>query len=168
MTRSPSDMENELPATALGILRVLMTTQSQVDSFSDQIIEAVKSGEVNSLEILIQLRAFERASERIIKETKDNYLKEANAYPEASFDFHGATVTKADTRTSYDYSACNDPVWGRLKSVAEASDNQLKERELFLKSIKNPITIVDESTGEIVNLLPPKVARIAGLKISIK
>lgn len=145
-----------------------MTTQTQVDNFSDQVIESVKSGEANSLEILVQLKAFEKASERILKEIKDNLLTEAGKHPGDKFEFAGAEITKADTFTKYDYSACGDPQWQRFNHEAEAATKWLKEREAFLKAVKAPFSLLDEGTGEVSQILPPKVTRIQGLKVSIK
>lgn len=159
---------DNLSTTATGMIRLLMTTQAQVDTFSDQVIESVKAGEVNPLEILVQLKAFEKASERIIKEIKDNLLTEAEKHPEEKFSFAGADITKADVYTKYDYSVCKDPAYDHLVKIQAQTNEQIKERETFLKGLKTPLTTVDEGSGELITLSPPAIKRTPGLKVSIK
>ncbi len=157
-----------LPTTANGVLSLLASTSTQIDVFSDQVIQSVKQGEESPLKVLIQLKAFERCSERIQKEIKENYMTEADKYPGTTFEFLGNQVQKVDTYTKYDYSACNDPEWNRLSKEVETLQIKLKEREVFLKTNKASFSLLDDSTGEVVVIHPPKVNRSAGLKISIR
>lgn len=159
---------NDLPSSAIGAARMLPTTQTQIDVFSDNVIESVHNGEANPLEVLIILKAFEKAQERIIKEIRENFVNEASKYPESSFEFMGAKIEKAELGTKYDYSVCNDPVHAQRLSIVESASEQLKERETFLKTLKQPITIVDESSGEIVTIQPPLKKSTTGLKVSIR
>jgi len=159
---------NELPTTAIGALRLFASTQTSVDVFSDQIIESVKNGEVNPLEVLIQLRAFEKVSERVIKEILPNSLKEAGNYPGSAFEFNGNKIEKAELGTRYNYNVCNDPVYNRLKKVTEESLKELRARETFLKSINGSETVVDKDTGEFTTINAPLKTSTYGLKVTIR
>ncbi len=159
---------NELPETANGVLGLLASTSTQIDVFSDQVIDSVKHGNESPLKVLIQLKAFERCSDRIQKEIKENYMTEADKYPGTAFEFLGNQIQKVDTYTKYDYSVCNDPRWNELTALRVILEIQLKEREQFLKAVNATFNILDEVTGEVVQINPPKVNRTAGLKISIK
>src|SRR5687768_15208997 len=114
---------SDLPNSAIGTLRLFATTQTQVDVFSDQLIESVKNGEVNPIEILVQLKAFEKVSERVIKEIKANVMSEAGKYPGSSFEFHGNKIEKSELGTKYNYDACNDPTYKRLLNDAIEANN---------------------------------------------
>jgi hypothetical protein len=159
---------NEAPTSALGTLMLMPSTQTQVDVFSDMIIQSVKEGEINPIELLVQLKALEKATERIVKEIKENVLTEASKYPGNSFDFKGNKIERAELGTKYDYSKCNDPIWENLDSKASAASNDKKDRETFLKAIKDKETIVDPNTGEVVTIYPPLKTSTTGLKVSIK
>lgn len=159
---------NELPSTALGAARMLPTTQTQIDVFSDQVIEAVRNGEANPIEVLVILKAFEKAQERILKEIRENYVNEASKYPETSFEFNGAKIEKAELGTKYDYSVCGDTVFERLEVDAIKANADLKERQEFLKAIKYETTMVDKLTGEIVTVRPPIKKSTSGLKVTIR
>lgn len=151
---------SDLPTTAMGALRLLASTQSQIDNFSDQLIQDVKSGEVNPLELILQLKAMEKVTERVKKEIHENVMTAADKYPGTVFEFMGNKVEKAELGTKYLYETCNDLTYNRLSK-------ELKERTEFLKAVKAPTTIVDESTGETWTILPPKKQSSTGLKITI-
>lgn len=161
-------MIDQLPNSAIGTLRLFATTQTQVDVFSDQLIESVKNGEANPIEVLVMLKAFEKVSDRVLKEIRYNAVTEANKYQGPSFEWNGNKIEKSELGVKYDYSICNDPVYNQRQQISAESDKQLKERESFLKSLKEPITIVDEGSGEIVTIRPPLKTSTTGLKVSIK
>jgi len=157
-----------LPATPKEMLMLMASTSTQIDVFSDGVIESVKMGEINPLTVLVQLRAMEKATERILKEIKDNLLTEAGKYPEKEFNYHGNKITKAEHGTKYDYSNCGDPVYSRLEDMAKSANEQLKERAEFLKAVKAPFSLLDEGTGEVHLILPPTKKSVSGLNVAIK
>ncbi len=163
-----SDMENYLPSTAIDLLRLGATSQAQIDSFSDQLIQSVKNGEANPLEVLVQLKAFEKVSNRVIKETKEEQMKEAEKWAEKEFNQYGATISKAPVKTEYDYGVCQDYIYLDLFNKANEANAKLKERQEFLKALHAPMTVVNDDTGEVSKIYPPAKKQTDGLKISIK
>jgi hypothetical protein len=159
---------SELPSSAIGATRMLPTTQTQIDVFSDQIIESVRQGEANPIEVLVMFKAFEKAQERILNEIRENYITEANKYPEKSFEFNGTKIEKAELGTAYNYAVCNDTVLERLDADFNAAKQLLDNRKKFLQSLKEPLTVVDEVTGEVVKINPPVKKSTSGLKVFIK
>ena len=159
---------DEIPTSAIGTLRLLATTQVQVDVFSDALIESVKSGECNPIEVLIQLRAIAKVSERVLKEINPNLMSEAGKHPGSSFEFNGNKIEKAELGTKYNYETCNDPVYKRLTAEANTVISKVKEREAFLKTLQGQMTIVDDSTGEVATLSPVLKTSTYGLKVTIK
>lgn len=159
---------NEGPTTALGAARMLPTTQTQIDVFSDQVIESVRQGEANPIEVLVIMKAFEKAQERILKEIREHYVNEASKYPENSFEFNGTKIEKAELGTMYNYAVCNDTVLERLECDFNTVKALLDERKNFLQALKQPLTVVDELTGEVVKINPPVKKSTSGLKVFIK
>lgn len=152
---------SDLPDTAMETLRLLPSTQHEIDRFSDMLIQAVKDGEVSALEILVQFTAMDKVMERIKKETKQEALKEADLHPERTFSFMGNQVEKAEVGVRYDYDGTGDKEYLRLKEAVKA-------KEVFLKSLTAPISIVDKDSGEVVGISPPKKNGSTGLKISLR
>lgn len=159
---------NELPDNALSTLRLLASTQMEVDAFSDQLIQSVKSGATNPLEILVMLRAFEKVSERVIKEIMCNVLTEADKYPGQSFEYRGNKIEKAEVGVKYDYDACGDTVYEQRQSALKAAEALVKERTDFLRALKQPMTVVDEDNGEVVTIRPPLKKATQSVKVSIR
>ena len=160
-------MEN-LPQSPTELLTLMASTSTQIDVFSDGVIQDVQAGNINPLAVLIQLRAMERASERILKEIKDNLLREADKYPTNEFEYMGNKIIKAEHGTKYDYSNCGDPVYEQRLKIAKEATEQLKERENFLKAVKAPFSLLDEGTGEVATITPPTKKSTSGLNVSIK
>lgn len=77
-------------------------------------------------------------------------------------------VTQKETGVSFDLSICNDPVFKKLSDELTDVTLRYKERETFLKSISKPMTIVDEETGDIIEIKPPIRKGKLGLALSIK
>ncbi len=159
---------NELPNNALGVFRLFEISRTGIDVFSDQLIQSVQEGEVNPLELKAMIKSLEMILERTDKSTKDNQLRAADLFPGSEFEAYGVKFVKADVYTKYDYSVCNDPIYNQRLKIANEATEQLKERETFLKAVKASFSLLDESTGEVVQIHPPKVNRTAGLKLTIK
>lgn len=158
---------NTLPDHATGVLSQFATTSTQIDVFSDQVIESVKSGEADVIDVLIKLRAFERASERILKEIKDELLTAAERYPGNSFEYNGNKIEKAELGTKYDFAVCGDTEWEQFKQQEEQWAVRRKEREALLKAMVKPQNIVDDN-GELITINPPTKKSTTGLKVTIK
>lgn len=157
-----------LPQTSTELLTLMASTSTQIDVFSDGIIESVQRGEINPLTVLIQLRAMERASGRILKEIHENIMREADKYPGNEFEFMGNKMTKAEHGTRYDFSNCGDPVYNQRYKLSKEVSEQLKERENFLKAVKAPFSLLDEGTGEVSIISPPTKKSTSGLNVSIR
>lgn len=158
---------DQMPTTALGALKLMASTQSQVDVFSDQLINAVKYEGANPLEILIQLRAFEKVSGRVIKEIMENAVTQIDRY-NGKTELLGNVLERGETGIKYNFEHCGDYVWEQRKSISEAADRQLKEREEFLKALKEPIQILVEETGELQTVRPPLRTSTTSVKVTIK
>lgn len=161
-------MENQLPQTATEYLTLAPNTQTTIDLFSDSVIQAVQAGEINPLTVLIQLRAMEKASGRILKEIHENVMREADKYPTNEFEYAGNKLTKSEHGIRYDFSNCGDSVYAQRLKIAQEASEQLKEQESFLKALKAPITIVDEGSGEVATISPPTKKSQSGLNVSIR
>jgi hypothetical protein len=55
-----------------------------------------------------------------------------------------------------------------LTTQIEALKSTLKDRETFLKSIKAPMQMIDENSGEVYTIYPPKKTSSTTLKVTFK
>jgi hypothetical protein len=158
----------ELPDNPLSALTLMPSTAAEVARFSKGIIEAVKEGRDNPIKILVMLRALEAVSEMVREEIDENIGREADNYSEKKFEAFGALVEKTDVYTKYNYDTSHDIEWEQLNSEFETIKRRKTERETFLKSLKEPLTLVNPDTGEVYNIRPPFKKSKAGVKVYIK
>lgn len=153
------------PSNPMSALRIMPSTAEQVGRFAKGIIESVQNGDSNPLEVLVLLRALEAVSETVRDSIRQNVLNAANRYSERSIELFGARIEKAEVGVSYDYTTSSDPVWERFKVEEQTAAARRKERETFLRSLKEPLTVVDETTGEVSQIRPPIKRSSAGVKV---
>lgn len=156
------------PSSPRELLTLMASTSTQIDVFSDGVIESVQNGEINPLSVLIQLKAMEKATERILKEIKANLLAEAAKYTGNEFEYMGNKITKAEHGTKYDYSNCGDPDLKIFEDQKAILEKGIKERQEFLKALKAPLNFIHDLTGEVCILTPPNKKSTSGLNVSIK
>jgi hypothetical protein len=161
-------MENLIPQSPRDLLTLMASTSTQIDVFSDGVIQSVKEGEINPLTVLIQLKAMEKATERILKEIKANLLTEADKYPGNDFEYLGNKITKAEHGTKYDFSKCGDPMLSELESKLLEIQKEVNDRKVFLKAIKAPLEVFNSETGETNIITPPTKTSSSGLNVSIR
>lgn len=159
---------NDLPTHATGVMNLFSTSRTGIDVFSDQIIQAVKEGEINPLQVRIWIKTMEEIIERVKKETGKNQLREAEKWSEQKFQYLGATIEKADVKTEYDYSVCGDIDYELFEVALNTAKESLEDRKKFLRSLKEPMDILDRDSGEVRTVRPPLKKSTAGLKVSIK
>jgi hypothetical protein len=158
----------DLPNTPSGLMRLMPSTASQIQSFANGIVQSVRNGNEDPLDVLLQVRAMEKALKIILDNVKPFAEREAEKYPGNKFEFRGNEFAKCDVKTEYDYTTSKDPIYERRLYEFEKAQKELKEREAFLKAIKEPITLVDDLTGEVVEVRAPLKKTVSGLKITIK
>ncbi len=158
---------SDLPNSPAGVLRMMPTTAAQIGQFSKSLIENVQNGNLNPIEILVMLRALEAVSETVRDSIKSNIESAADKYSEKSFEMFGCRIEKSDF-VRYDYTVCSDRDWEQF-SVAErtAGDNR-KQREVFLRSLKEPMDVYDKDSGETWTIRPPLKRATSGLKVFLK
>lgn len=148
---------------ALSVINLLPDTNSQVKTFSEMIINEVKSGNVDPLKLKAQLKFIEKSFELIDKGIREHYLDEASKYGK-NFELHGFKITYSENISpKYDYSECNDPVWNDLNEMIKKLSEQKKDRETFLKSVQGHVEVPDQETGEMAVVIAPTKKSSTGL-----
>lgn len=155
------------PTTATGVLRILPSTLGEVARFCKAVVQSVMNGEANPLEVHVMLKTFEKASEAIQDEIRSNVMTEMDKYSEKSIQAFGARVDKAETGVRYRYETSGDSEWEIRKTLLEQAAASLKERELFLRTLKEPMTVLNEETGEVTQIRPPQKISTSGLKVTL-
>lgn len=138
----------------LSIFREMPETKNEVALFAEGLIQSIQWGDINPLELDGRLKAMEEMIEIVRKsqEMQENLLTEAYKYGEKSFDNGKFKHCIKEVGVKYDFSQCDDERLIDLKIKSENLNNEIKSRELFLKSIQPDVPCFDENG---IRLFPP-------------
>jgi hypothetical protein len=151
---------------ALSQITAMPSTLEGVNNFFNKAKKEILSGKYEPLLIEVYLKAIEEIIKKLRtdKDIKDASITEAYKYKEKTFDAFGAKFTIRETGTKYDYANSGDIKWEMLDAQINNLSAKKKERESFLKSLKEPVADVDE--GYIIN--PPFKTSTESISVTLK
>jgi hypothetical protein len=156
---------NQLPDNAMSMLRLMPTKASEVARFASQIIQAVQNGNANPLEVKVMMRALRAVAEEVEEEIDENAVTEAGKYAEKTIEMYGARIEKAEVGVSYDYATSGFSEWELLDAELKGLTERRKEKETFLRALKEPMEILNKDTGVWETIRPPQKKSKTGIKV---
>ena len=129
-------------------------TKELIKEQSIALLKDLDEGHITPLQLAAQLKFVEDIITNVKEELRQRVVSEQSKYGKEKMTYHGATFDIKEAGVKYDYSHCDDTIWNDLKQQLDALNDKMKEREAFLKSLKERFTYIDESTGEIITLYP--------------
>lgn len=120
------------------------------------LLNDIDEGHMHPLQVAAQFKFIEDVMTNVKEELRQRVIAEQDKYGKQAMTYHGAIFDIKEAGIKYDYSQCQDVIWDDLRKQLDALNEQIKEREAFLKNLKERFTYIDESTGEIVTLYPPQ------------
>ena len=131
-------MEN---LSIMSAVNLLPSTKEQVTLFTQGIKDAIVSGDVNPLDVLVQLKMIEKTLEVLKdKDVEAEIMREASKYHKDELaEYRGCKLEVKETGVSYDYSNCNDTEIETLYEAKKQLDDKIKKREAFLKTINGDV-----------------------------
>lgn len=153
--------------TAISTLSQLPETKHQIEVFASQLENGLNNGQIVASDLLRFQKAMEKVFEKIKPTLIENALNEISQYEKNSV-IKGSEFSIVEAGVKYDYSDCNDLEYNMLNTQLEALKSTLKDRETFLKSIKEPLQMIDETSGEVYTIYSPKKTSSTTLKVTFK
>ncbi len=157
-----------LPDSPTSILELFSTSKDGITLFASKVINEVEAGNADPLRVQIFCKTLEEVAEKIKAGIKDSAKREAAKYGDKPFMHAGAELHLTSTFTQYDYSGCGDAVWLRCHQDEKVNAEARKERESFLRALREPMEVLDGNTGEVAILRPPVKKTTEGVKVQIK
>lgn len=140
--------------------------KKEIENLAEEdIAEIVQNEKYDLLKTLIELKRYNVYINKLITELKEPALEKAKEIDEKKFKYENAKVwiTK---RVSFDYS--NDKTWLQLHDNLSNVKSKLNAHQELLKELDNKTTeMIDEETGEIIEVTPPMKKEESGLMIRI-
>ena len=153
--------------TAISTLSQLPETKQQIETFAYSLEQGLNNGQIVASDLLRFQKAMEKVFEKIKPTLIENALNEISNY-EKNAVIKGSEFSIVEAGVKYDYSECNDVEHNTLTTQIEALKRTLKDRETFLKAIKAPMQMIDENSGEVYTICPPKKTSSTTLKVTFK
>lgn len=134
--------------TSTNILSLLETTRCQRQSFTNDVIERIKQGEADPIQVLVQLKCHAELVDNITShpEFKALALEEGSKYGK-QFEKFNAKFQIKEVGVKYDYAGCDSEL-DKLLAQKAALEELIKKRQKVLQVIDKPIA--DSDTGEML------------------
>lgn len=150
---------------ALSVFGLMPENKAQINSFIQAAKNEILSGEYNPIKVEVQLKIMEELISGLRKdaEIRNQLLTELDKYTEKTIAVYGTDITKS-SRTTLDYSTCNDSELQNLQIEADEINAKVKARQEMLKNIV-PMSVVNPETGEYLNPPSKKTTEVITIKI---
>ena len=148
---------------AIQTITILPSTKTELATYMQSVKESILNGYVSAEKSAIQLKSMENIIDGLKKDPdiKAYFLDEFAKNGAKTFE-QGAKFSLSNRKT-WDFSECNDSKYNDLNIQLEAIKLQIKEREEFLKVLKEPMA--ELQGGEIIN--PPTWSQIEVVSITL-
>lgn len=172
-------MTTELTTT--NILGLFETTKEQRKSFIDDIMNRLRNEEVDPLKIHLQIKAMEEIIKSLTdssEKTNKNFLQaidyknmllDAAERNGKKFQMFNAEFSIKEVGTVYDWSKCEDSQLQSLLNQQNELKEKIKAKQDFLKTVpQSGLSILDETTGEMITVYPPAKSSTTSVAVSLK
>ncbi len=148
---------------ALGTIDKTLTKKDIIELAQNDANQVITSEQFDLLKVYIELKRYETYLSEVIEQIKPLALGKAIEQGEKAMNIDHAKV-RLQYRTTYDFS--HDDKWKFLKESLQTSQTTIKEHEEILKKLTDVTEVVDEATGEVYQIFPPKKSESALLVVS--
>ena len=141
-------------------------TGDQILEFQNEILDSVTNGFEDPLFLLVKLKAFTKALDGAIDSIQEFALSEAQKHGK-SFAIYGAKVEVKEMGTKWYFDKTGDPIIARIAEQKDQIGKAEKDRQSFLKTLKEQTSFLDEESGEVFTVYPARKESKTGIAISI-
>ncbi len=141
-------------------------TGDQILDFQNEILDSVTNGFEDPLFLLVKLKAFTKALDGAIDSIQEFALSEAQKHGK-SFAIYGAKVEVKEMGTKWYFDKTGDPIIARIANQKDQISKEEKDRQSFLKTLKEKTSFLDEESGEVFTVYPARKESKTGIAISI-
>lgn len=170
-------MDTSVQMSPVSMLALMNSNKSQRRSFCLQIIEQIENGDVDPLQVHVFLKSLESifktlTDEKTGKDFAERYKLALVAAAEKeggkSFDKYNASFQIKEAGTVYDWSKCEDLALDILLEKQRVTNEQVKERQEFLKAVpEKGLVVTDPETGETMTVYRPAKSSTTTIAVTL-
>lgn len=157
-----TDNKTDILHKEVGILNL---TRSDIKSKIDEAILSLKDGWTDPIDALIYAKKGELFFKELIEKVKPLAENESIGKDFRKF---GTEINEAMQGVKYDFSECGDIMLNEMMERKVVLDQDVKDRQDFLKTIKKTIELVDTTSGETYTVKAPIKTGSMGFVVKIK
>ena len=144
-------------------------TKESIQDAIEYLKTALDNGDLSPLELAIRMKWMQEYMKKAKATLTPHVLTDINKYAKGEdITCFGSRIDRMEASIEYEYADCGDVVWDALQLAKKGHDELIKQREKFLQSIKGQQTLVDDSTGEVYTVFPPKKTSTSTYKVTLK
>ncbi|NDV46285.1 hypothetical protein D0T49_04435 [Paludibacter sp. 221] len=154
--------------TAVSVLKLFPETKEQQDHFVSLLVNQVLNGEINPLDVEIQMAQIEQ----VVKKFRSNedvqrlVLQEAEKYNQKTFEHNNAKISIKEVGTKYNYAASED--WNIANEKANEAIELRKAIEKRLQTASKNAPYTDITSGEEITAIGKSSTTRAIIEINKK
>lgn len=140
-----------------------VVTKQLINNTAEHIANLVADGDISPIDAIVKLKAFSDLYDALRPLITDSIIAEIDKGNTSS---NGVEVSTMETAIKYDYTTTKK--WVELHYQIEKLTQELKVLETTIKTLTRPMQILDEATGELIEIKPAKKSSKTSFKVSYK
>lgn len=140
-----------------------VVTKQLINNTAEHIANLVADGEISPIDAIVKLKAFSDLYDALRPLITDSIIAEIDKGNNSS---NGVEVSTMETAIKYDYTTTKK--WVELHYEIEKLTQERKVLETTIKTLTRPMQILDEATGELIEIRPAKKSSKTSFKVSYK
>jgi len=142
------------------------TNGPEILSFQDEILGSVENGFEDALFLFTRLKALSNAIDGAMGKIQEYALSEAQKHGQKSFGIYGVKIEIREMGTKWFFDQTGDPIIYRIEQDKKAISEKEKERQAFLKTLKEKTSFLDRETGAVFTVFPARKESKTGIALS--
>jgi hypothetical protein len=163
--------------TTTSLLALFDTNKEERRSFVNDLIARMEGGDVNPLDIHLQIKCMEEIIAQLndgkkypetSKRYKELVLSEVEKHGK-KFEYKTAKIEQKEVGVKYDWATCQDFELDMLMSQQKSTEEKIKARQEFLKTVpEKGLIVTDEESGETTTVYRPAKSSTTSISVSLK
>lgn len=143
-------METNKTVLSIKLDNLMTANKAYITTLSQSVIQDVRDGNLDATEVFI----YASKGLEFFKGVVDNVrpVVASKQIQKGGIKLYDTEIIEKKNPDKYDFSVCSDSEWDNFNTLIEVLKAKMKERETFLKALKEPISTLE---GEIIN--PPSI-----------
>ncbi len=149
-----------------GLSALKQMDAASIDTLAKALIHEVAEGNVAEDKLFALGQKISLLGESIVSNVKNYVYGKTYCQKGDKYITDGVELTPSPLGTKYDYEMTGDPVYAELNEAFKKAEKAKKDREAFLKTLKEPLNFVDnDGVGHTIQ--PPVKTETQGYKSKV-